>query len=243
MRVLGAGPEVGEGDDMSDFESARQSMVESQLRPSQVTDRRLFAAFAALPRERFVPPAKQTLAYMDAGLEVWPSIDGAPPRFLLAPVVLARLIQLAAVEAGNAVLDIGCTTGYSTAVLAKLARSVTGVEAEPELAAAASENLRALGIANASVVENELAQGAPASAPYDVILLNGSVPEVPKTLLAQLKDGGRLVAVIAQDRGGRARQGKAYSFVMVDGEASGLPHFDANAKPLPGFAPAPCFTF
>jgi protein-L-isoaspartate(D-aspartate) O-methyltransferase len=228
---------------MSDFERARQTMVESQLRPSQVTDRRLLAAFATLPRERFVPPAKQTLAYMDASLEVLPSIDGAPPRFLLALVVLARLIQLAAVEVGDTVLDIGCTTGYSTAVLARLARSVTGVEAEPELAAAATENLRALGIANASVVENELAQGAPMSAPYDVILLNGSVPEVPKTVLAQLKEGGRLVAILAPDRAGRARQGKACRFVMVDGEASGQPHFDANAKPLPGFAPAPCFTF
>jgi protein-L-isoaspartate(D-aspartate) O-methyltransferase len=228
---------------MSDLDSVRQAMVESQLRPSRVTDRRLLAAFATLPRERFVPPAKQTLAYSDAGLEVWPSIDGAPPRTLLAPVVLARLIQLAEVEAGDAVLDIGCTTGYSTAVLAKLARSVTGVEAEPKLAAAATENLRALGIANASIVENELAQGAPAGAPYDVILLNGSVPEVPKTLLAQLKNGGRLVTIIAEDRAGRARQGKACRFVMVDGEASGQPHFDANAKPLPGFAPAPCFTF
>jgi protein-L-isoaspartate(D-aspartate) O-methyltransferase len=228
---------------MSDFERARHTMVESQLRPSQVTDRRLLAAFATLPRERFVPPAKQTLAYMDAGPEVWPSIDGAPPRYLLAPVVLARLIQLAEVEANDSVLDIGCATGYSTAVLARLARSVTGLEAEPELAAAASRTLRELGIANASVVEGELAQGAKAGAPYDVILLNGSVPEAPKTLLAQLKDGGRLVAIVAQDRAGRARQGKAYRFVMVDGEASGLPHFDANAKPLPGFAPLPCFIF
>ena len=228
---------------MKDFEVARQTMVESQLRPSQVTDRRLLAAFAMLPRERFVPPAKQTLAYMDTSLEVWPSIDGAPARFLLAPVVLARLIQLAAVEANDAVLDIGCTTGYSTAVLAHLARSVTAVEAEPELATAASRNLRELGIANASVVEGELAQGAPAGAPYDVILLNGSVPEAPRTLLVQLKEGGRLVTIVAQDREGRARQGKACRFVTVEGEASGLPHFDANAKLLPGFAPAPCFIF
>ncbi|MGC2409672.1 MAG: protein-L-isoaspartate O-methyltransferase [Methyloceanibacter sp.] len=228
---------------MTHFERARQTMVESQLRPSQVTDRRLLAAFATLPRERFVPPSKQPLAYMDAGLEVWPSIDGAPARFLLAPVILARLIQLAAVEANDAVLDIGCTTGYSTAVLARLARSVTGVEAEPELAAAASESLGELSITNASVVEGELALGAPTGAPYDVILLNGSVPEVPKTLLAQLKENGRLVAIVAHDREGRARQGKACRFVTVKGEASGMPYFDANAKPLPGFSPAPCFIF
>lgn len=228
---------------MTDFERARQSMVDSQLRPSQVTDRRLLAAFATLPREIFVPPSKRPLAYMDAGIEVWPSIDGAPARFLLAPIVLARLIQLAAIEVNDSVLDIGCTTGYSTAVLGRLARSVTGVEAEPELAAAARQNLGELGIANAIVVEGELSRGAPGAGPYDAILLNGSVAVEPETLLAQLKEGGRLVAIVADDRDGRARQGNAYRFVKVEGEASGLPHFDANAKPLPGFAAALCFTF
>ncbi len=228
---------------MTDFERLRQTMVESQLLPSQVTDRRLLNAMGTLPRERFVPEAKAPLAYMDAALEVWPSIDGAPARFLLAPLVLARLIQLASVEAGDTVLDVGCATGYSTAVLARLARSVTGVESEPELAAAASDTFRALGIANASVVESELSLGAPAGAPYDVILLNGSVAEIPETLLAQLKEGGRLAAIMADGRQGRARQAKAYRFVKVDGEVSGVPHFDANAKPLPDSTPAPCFTF
>lgn len=228
---------------MTDFEAARQTMVLTQLLPSQVTDKRLLAAFGAVPRERFVPEAKRTLAYRDGAQEVWPSIDGAPARYLLAPVVLARLIQLAAVEAGDAVLDIGCATGYSTAVLAHLARSVTGVEPEPELAAAAAANVRELGIGNAAVVEAALAQGAPTGAPYDVILLNGSVAEVPQTLVAQLREGGRLVAIMGEGRPGRPRQPKAYRFVKVHGETSGLPHFDANAAPLPGFAPAPCFTF
>ena len=141
---------------MIDFELARATMVELQLRTDRVTDRRILSAFATLPRERFVPEEKRELAYSDASLEVWPSIDGAPARFLLPPVVLARLVQLAAVEAKDAVLDVGCATGYSTAVLARLASSVTAVEAEPELAAAAREALQELGIANVTVMEGAL---------------------------------------------------------------------------------------
>jgi protein-L-isoaspartate(D-aspartate) O-methyltransferase len=228
---------------MIDFEGARTTMVESQLRTDRVTDRRVLTAFASLPRERFVPEAKRDLAYSDAVLEVWPSFDAGPARFLLAPVVLARLAQLASVEAQDAVLDVGCATGYSTALLAHLARVVAAVEVEPELAAAARENLQALGLDNATVVEGDLRRGAPEAGPFDVILLNGSVPEVPDSLLAQLKEGGRLVAIVTGAVQGRPRQGKAYLFVTVDGEASGLPHFDANARPLPGFAPSPSFTF
>jgi protein-L-isoaspartate(D-aspartate) O-methyltransferase len=228
---------------MIDFPAARTTMVESQLRTDRVTDRRVLAAFGSLPRERFVPEKKRDLAYSDGSLEVWPSLDGGPARYLLAPVVLARLMQLASVEAQDAVLDIGCATGYSTAVLANLAQVVTAVEIEPELAAAARENLKALGLTNATVVEGDLARGVPEAGPFDVILLNGSVPEVPDTLLAQLKDGGRLVAVVTGAPQGRPRQGKATLFVKLDGEASGLPHFDANARALPGFAPFPSFTF
>jgi len=228
---------------MIDFELARATMVESQLRIDRVTDRRILSAFATMPRERFVPEEKRELAYSDASLEVWPSIDGAPARFLLPPVVLARLVQLAAVEAKDAVLDVGCATGYSTAVLARLAGSVVALEAEPELASAAREALQELGISNATVREGALSRGAPESGPFDVIVLNGSVPEVPESLLAQLKEGGRLCAVIAAGREGLPRQGKATLFVKVDGEASGLPHFDANARPLHGFGPSPGFTF
>ncbi len=223
---------------MIDFERQRLTMVESQLRPCQVTDRRLLAAMGAVPRERFVPSAKQLLAYMDEDVEVWPSVDGAPARFLLAPIVLARLIQSAGVGPDDRVLDVGCATGYSTAVLAGLARSVIGLESEPELAAAAEAALRGLAIANARIVTGPLTQGDAAAGPYDVILLNGSVPQVPESLLAQLKDEGRLAVVIAN-----GTQGKGYLFVSTGGEASGVPHFDAGAKPLPGFAPAPSFTF
>jgi protein-L-isoaspartate(D-aspartate) O-methyltransferase len=179
---------------------------------------------------------------MDESLEVFPAVDGAPARFLLAPMVLARLVQLAAVEAKDKVLDIGCATGYSTAVLSRLARFVIGLEPEPELADAARRNLRALGIDNAKIVTGALAGGHEEGAPYDAILLNGGVPAVPQGLIAQLAEGGRLAGVVT---GGAANasQGKACLFVKVGGEASGLAHFDAGAKPLPGFAPEPCFTF
>ena len=176
-----------------------------------------------------------------ASLEVWPSIDGAPARFLAAARGARPPDPARPVEEKDAVLDVGCATGYSTAVLARLARVVTAVEAEPELAAAARETLQELGVANATVIERALTSGAPESGPFDVILLNGSVPEVPDTLLAQLKEGGRLCAIIAAGREGRPRQGKATLFVKVDGEASGLPHFDVNARLLPGFAPSPGF--
>jgi protein-L-isoaspartate(D-aspartate) O-methyltransferase len=226
---------------MIDFAAARRTMVESQLRPNKVTDRRLLAAMGEVPRELFLPPSRRPLAYMDADLEVWPAIDGALPRYLLAPVVLARLIQLANVEATDTVLDVGCATGYATAILSRLSRAVTAVEVEPELAAAARANLATLGVGNATVVEGALTEGAADAAPYDVILVNGSIVDVPETLQVQLKDGGRLVAVIAGP-GGRPGQPKAALFVKVDGETSGVFHFDANAKPLPGFAPAACFT-
>jgi protein-L-isoaspartate(D-aspartate) O-methyltransferase len=228
---------------MIDFEAARATMVDSQLRTDRVTDWRILTAFASLPRELFVPAGKRDLTYSDAALEVWPSLDAGPARYLLPPIVLARLAQLASVEAKDAVLDIGCATGYSTAILSHLARTVTAVEAEPELAAAARETLQALGLSNAAVVDGDHARGAPEAGPFDVILLNGSVPEVPESLLAQLKDGGRLVAVVVTGPQGRPRQGKTCLFIKVDGEASGLPHFDANAKPLPGFNFSPAFTF
>jgi protein-L-isoaspartate(D-aspartate) O-methyltransferase len=157
-------------------------------------------------------------------------------------MILARLIQLAAIGPEDDVLDVGCATGYSTAVLAKLGRFVTGIEPEPELAKAARQTLNDLGIANADIVEGALAEGYKAVSPYDVILLNGSIPEVPEALIGQLKEGGRLAAVLSSGANAGS-QGRAYLFIKVGREASGLPQFDAGARPLPGFLPAPSFSF
>jgi protein-L-isoaspartate(D-aspartate) O-methyltransferase len=226
---------------MIDFARRRLTMVETQLRPNEVTDTRLIAAMSALPRERFVPERLRAFAYIDERLEVFPAIDAAPARFLLAPMVLARLVQLAAVEPGDTVLDVGCVTGYSTAILARLGREVTGVEPEPELADTARANLRALELANVEIVEGTLARGCPEKGPYDVILLNGSVPEEPESLFGQLSEGGRLAAILS--RHGPGAQGKATLFVKAEGEVSGLPHFDAGASPLPGFSRESSFIF
>ncbi|MGH6734631.1 MAG: protein-L-isoaspartate O-methyltransferase family protein [Methyloceanibacter sp.] len=226
---------------MTGYEAQRIAMVESQVRPNEVTDPALLRAMRTLPRERFVLPAFQKLAYMDESIEVFPSIDGAPARYLLSPMVQARLIQLAEVEPGDNVLDVGCATGYATAILAQLAATVIGLEPEPELAQAAREALIGLGLANAGIVEGPLAAGRPAEGPYDVIVLEGSVAEVPESLLAQLTDGGRLVAVVTSRP--NMRQGKANLFVRVGDELSGVAHFDAGAYPLPGFVPAPSFVF
>jgi protein-L-isoaspartate(D-aspartate) O-methyltransferase len=226
---------------MIDFARRRLTMVETQLRPNEVTDTRLIAAMSALPRERFVPERLRPFAYIDEGLEVFPAIDAAPARFLLAPMVLARLVQLAAVEPGDTVLDVGCATGYSTAILARLGREVIGVEPEPELAGAARANLRALDLGNVEIVESDLARGCPEKGPYDVILLNGSVPAPPESLFGQLREGGRLAAILS--RPGPGAQGKATLFVKAEGEVSGLPHFDAGAQPLPGFSRESSFSF
>jgi protein-L-isoaspartate(D-aspartate) O-methyltransferase len=227
---------------MVDFARQRQSMVDSQLKTNEVTDRRILAAMAELPRERFVPQRMSLLAYIDESVEVFPARDGAPARYLLPPLALARLVQLVSVGPGDKVLDVGCATGYSTALLARLAGSVIGLEPEPELAEAARRILGELGAANATVIEGALAEGAPEEGPFDVILLDGSVEEIPDTLLSQLQEGGRLAAIVASGAD-KANLGKAYLFVKIDGEASGVPHFDAGAKPLPGFARARAFTF
>lgn len=226
---------------MTGFQARRTAMVESQLRPNEVTDVSLLAAMRTLPRERFVPESYQGLAYMDEGIEVLAAREDASARSLLSPMVQARLIQLAEIEPQDTVLDVGCATGYSTAILAQLAVRVIGLEPEPELAKAAAANLAALGLTNATIVAGDLFAGYAKAGPYDVIIMEGSVPDVPENLLDQLKEGGRLVVV--RTRAPNMRQGKAYLFVRVDGEAGGVAHFDAGASPLPGFAPAPAFTF
>jgi len=226
---------------MTGFQARRTAMVESQLRPNEVTDVSLLAAMRTLPRERFVPESYQGLAYMDEGIEVLAAREDACARSLLSPMVQARLIQLAEVEPHDTVLDVGCATGYSTAILAQLGVRVIGLEPEPELAKAAAANLAALGLTNATIVAGDLFAGYAKAGPYDVIVMEGSVPDVPDNLLAQLKEGGCLTVV--RTRAPNMRQGKAYLFVRVDGEAAGVAHFDAGASPLPGFAPAPAFTF
>jgi protein-L-isoaspartate(D-aspartate) O-methyltransferase len=189
-----------------------------------------------LPREQFFPADKAALAYLD--LDAVVSAPGQPVRRLLKPMVLAKLIQTAAIAGSDRVLDVGCGTGYSTAVLAQLAGFVVGLEENASLARLAIDALAAAGVASGKIVTGALANGCAGEGPFDVIVLEGSAEVVPAALFAQLKSGGRLVGVL-----GRGPAGKAMIYRSIDGEVSGRPVFDAAAAPLPGFAKPPEFVF
>jgi len=223
---------------MSDFSEARFNMVESQVRPNQVTDARLLRALLDVPREIFVPSSLRALAYMEEEIVVAQAFAGAPTRSLMSPMPLARMIQLAEVEPDDLVLDVGCVSGYSTAILARMAESVVGLECNESLAEQASQALMDLEADNAAVVCGPLPEGYASEGPFDVILLNGCVPEVPGALLKQLKDGGRLVAIIAQ-----GNFGEATLFRNAGGRVSQRSVFDASAQPLPGFEREQEFVF
>jgi protein-L-isoaspartate(D-aspartate) O-methyltransferase len=222
---------------MIDSKQQRMNMVESQVRPSDVTDRRIIRAMLEVPREVFVPASLQALAYMDESVPAVEGQDTSAPRYLLAPRTFAKLVQLASVEPEAAVLDIGCATGYSTAVLARLAKMVVAVEADGALAAGAEQRLRQLGVSNAVVIAGPLEKGAPSHAPFDAIVLNGSVGRMPEEMLAQLKNGGRLVAVVANGAFGRV-----YVWQRTGNLLDQRPDFDAAAHALPGFFPQAEFT-
>jgi len=221
---------------MTDFAAARRMMVDGQVRTADVTDPRLIAAMLELPRERFFPEDKAALAYLD--LDITVSEPGRPVRRLLKPMVLAKLIQVAGVGEGERALDVGCATGYSTAVLARLAGSVIGLEQDATLARQAADALNASDVSSARIVTGTLAEGCPAEGPFDVILLQGTTEVPPQALLAQLADGGRLVCVL-----GEGPVGKGMIYSNSGGRISGRAVFDATAAPLPGFAKPREFAF
>ena len=217
---------------MSDFAKTRTTMVDSQLRPNKVSDPAVLDAFLAIQREAFVPGALQGIAYVDEDLP----LGGG--RYLLEPMVLARLLQAAAIRPGDVALEIGCATGYASAVLARLAQSVIAIEADPALIRAARTNLSAT--RNVAVFEQQLAAGYPERAPYDVILISGAVAEVPAAILDQLAETGRLVTVIENPRGGMGE-----AVVMQRGPAGFARRslFEAGTHTLPGLQPALKFAF
>jgi len=222
---------------MVDAVVQRKNMVESQVRPSDVTDRRIMRAMLDVPRERFVPSHMQPLAYMDENV----SLGGKPPavRGLMAPRVFARLIQIADIEPSDVILDLGCATGYSAAILAQMAETVVALERDTAMAEQAQTVLADLGIDNVVVVTGDLTYGYGGESPYDVIVVEGQVEAVPEDILDQLKDGGRLVAVVAEDDGvSRAvvwrRLGQTYDRRAV---------FEASAPVLAGFERPKSFVF
>jgi protein-L-isoaspartate(D-aspartate) O-methyltransferase len=220
----------------SDFSERRVKMVDGQIRTTDVTSAPLLEAFLTVPRENFVGQASASLAYIDEDVRIGATPEG--PRYLMEPSPLARLIQLADVAASDSVLDVGCGTGYGSAILSRLARSVVALESDAQLAAQAAATLSALGCGNVEVVTGTLRDGLAARAPYDVILVNGSVEEVPQALHDQLAEGGRLVAVE-----GRGNAGVARLFLKTTGVVTGRRAFNAAIKPLPGFERTRVFEF
>ncbi len=223
---------------MSNFQAERENMIESQIRPNGVTNVALLRAMREMPREVFVPPSQRNLAYMDGALRVEAARDGRPARYLLPPMVFAKLAQLAAVKETDRVLDIGPATGYSTAILAKLAKEVIGVECDAGLAALAQDALSQEGIENAKLITGPLEEGAPEEEPFDVIFVNGRLGCEPEKLLTQLTAGGRLVAIMGTETAPKGRL-----FTKIDSTIQDVMAFDAGAPLLPGFDPKPVFTF
>jgi len=215
---------------MTDFAAARQKMVDGQVRTADVTDLRLVSAMREIARERFVPPEAVGLAYLDFDLP----LGGG--RCLLKPMVLAKLIQAAAIGPAEHVLDVGCATGYGAAVLAQIAGSVVALEEDKKLAALAGGALGS--VPNLTLVTGPLASGWAAAGPYDAILLEGATEVVPHVLCRELKDGGRLVCVFGSGPGA-----KATLYCRSGDDFGGRPLFDATAPLLPGFAKKPVFAF
>ena len=220
---------------MTDFEQARINMVDCQIRPNDVTSHEVLEAFGSVPREAFVSPAQKPVAYIDDDLEI-----SADPhqRYLMQATPMSRLVQLADVKQDSIVLDVGCGTGYSTAVLSRLCNSVVALECDEKLAEQATQNLQALNFDNAVVITCALEDGCAAEGPYDVIFVGGAVSSVPAKLTDQLKDGGRLVAVEGLGNSGVARLYKRQA-----GLVSGATKFNCALKPLPGFEQVEEFVF
>ncbi|WRH64623.1 MAG: protein-L-isoaspartate O-methyltransferase [Fuscovulum sp.] len=212
---------------MSDFATRRVMMVDTQVRPSDVTKFPIIEAMLAVPREVFVPSARREAAYVGENLDI------APGRVVLEPRTLAKLLDALDVQPGELVLDLGCGLGYSTAVIARLADAVVAVEEDESLAAEAQRTLSAEGVDNAAVVVGPLAAGDARHAPFDVITIQGGVEVVPEALLAQLKEGGRIGAVFMEGALGTARIG-----YKIDGVVSWRQVFNAAAPVLPGFSAA-----
>lgn len=210
---------------MSDFSTRRVMMVDTQVRPSDVTKFPIIEAMLAIPREAYVPPSMREAAYMGENVEI------ARGRVVLEARTLAKLLDALDIQPGELVLDLGCGLGYSAAVIARLADAVVAVEEDEAMAAEAQRTLSAQGVDNAAIVVGPLAAGDARHAPFDVITLQGAVETIPPALLDQLREGGRIGAIFLEGALGVARVG-----YKIDGVVSWRYAFNAAAPLLPGFA-------
>ncbi|UWP89846.1 protein-L-isoaspartate O-methyltransferase family protein [Aliiroseovarius crassostreae] len=209
---------------MTDFAARRTMMVDTQVRPSDVTKFPIIDAMLSVPREDFVPDAKREAAYMGE------NIDLGGGRVVLEPRTLAKMLDALDIQSDELVLDLGCGLGYSAAVLARLADFVVAVESDESMAADAQSKLSEFGADNVAVIQGEPSEGNAKNGPYDVIIVQGAVEQVPDALLEQLKDGGRMAAIFADGKLGTVRIG-----YKMDGSIVWRHAFNAGAPVVSGF--------
>lgn len=216
---------------MADYAALRTMMVDTQIRPADVTKFPIIEAMLTVKRERFVPDNKRSVAYMGEHIE----LGGG--RTMLDPRTLAKMLDAATIDQKDIVLDLGCGLGYSSALLARMCEAVIAVEDDADRVAQAERRLGEAGADNVAVIEGVLADGAAKHGPYDIILIQGAVQDVPESLLDQLKEDGRIVAIFAQGALGEVRVG-----VKVNGAVSWKMNFNANAPILAGFEKEEAFS-
>lgn len=207
------------------FDIARKNMVSGQVLPNGVSNPSVIEVLSRIPRHIFVSDEMQGIAYFDGGLPV------GYGRNILPPLIFAKMLEAMEITGGESVLDIACGTGYSSAVLANLCKKVVAVESESELASKAHLNLNKIGVDNVIIMVNPLAIGHETGAPYDAILINGAVKEIPEGLFAQLGENGRLVVVIADDD----NSGKIMLYKKDHGSIIATEIFDVNVTPIADF--------
>lgn len=210
---------------MTDFQERRTMMVDTQVRTNDVTKYNVIAAMLEIPRERFVPDSRRDVAYIGENIEL------ARGRVLLEPRTIAKMIDALDIRPTELVLNIGAGYGYSAAVLGRLAQAVVAVEEDPEMAAEATRRLAETGADNVALVQGPLAAGHPPEAPYDAILIEGGIEELPEAIAAQLAEGGRIMALFHEGALGVVRIG-----TKLDGVITWRFAFNAGAPVLPGFA-------
>ncbi len=230
--------ELNSSPERTGYAVLRRAMVDNQLRTFNITDRSVLDRMQSVPRENFLPPEQAAIAYSDRALTL---TEGNESRRMLAPMILARMIQAAAISPADRILDVGGAAGYSAAVLAGLGAEVVALESDLAMTRKAEANLKNAGIRNVRAVCGPLEAGLAEAGPFDVIIVNGMIETVPDRLLAQLADGGRLVAVRRTSNDPTGRAGKAVQYEK-SGQAVGVKEiFDTSAPVLPGFQAARSF--
>lgn len=219
---------------MKQYKKARTSMVQSQIQPNDVYDEDVLEAFEATPRERFVPEHLKDVAYIDE------DISYAGHHFLLEPITHARIIQAAKSDDINLALVVGCGMGYGVAILSRFVSTVIGIDEDLDMIEKGSQVLNDLELSNTALFKGDLKQGYAVEAPYQLIILEGSVAQVPDVLLEQLSDNGKLFAI---ERGGDLQQGQAVCYLRQGNAFIRQYLFDANSPFVKGYEPKAQFQF